>query len=37
MYNRIEETPSAGRETRSFERIDVPAFGGFEVALGPLG
>ena len=37
MYNRIEETPSAGLETRSFERIDVPAFGGFEVALGPLG
>jgi len=37
MYNEIEEKPSVGRETRSFERINVPAFGGFEVTLGPLG
>ncbi len=37
MYNEIEETPNAGREARTFRRVDVPAFGGFEVALGPLG
>lgn len=37
MYNEIEDTPSGGYEARTFQRVDVPAFGGFEVALGQLG
>ncbi len=37
MYNEIEETPGLGREARTFERVDVRAFSGLEVALGPLG
>jgi hypothetical protein len=37
MYSEIDETPGTGREARTFERIPVPAFSGFEVELGPLG
>lgn len=37
MHSEIDETPGDGCEARTFQRIAVPAFSGFEVELGPLG